>query len=140
MDWKECKDRRFVKEISSDQSLIKSLINSSNKKLESNKRLELDETTSSTKVSIAYESLREILEALAIQKGFKIYNHECFCSFLNEICGDKFSSREFDKFRRIRNKVNYYGEDISFEEAKMLISEINILRENLLKILNEEYE
>ena len=49
MDWKECKDRGFVKEASIDINLIKSLIKSSKKKLETNKRLELDETTASTK-------------------------------------------------------------------------------------------
>ena len=51
MDWKECKDKKLVKDISKDEEFITSLIASSEKKYESNKRLEMDEVTSSTKIS-----------------------------------------------------------------------------------------
>lgn len=132
MDWKECKDKNFVKEVKINENLVNSLINSSKNKLESGNRLELDETTASTKVSIVYDSLRELLEALAIKKGFKIYNHDCFCAFLHEICQDKASSLNFDKFRKIRNQINYYGKDVPKEEAKTIIKEIISLRNNII--------
>lgn len=134
MDWEECNEKKLVKEIKADLNLFASLIKSSKNKLESNKRLELDETTASTKISLAYDSLREILEAIAIKKGFKIYNHKCFCGFLDEICGERALSREFDKFRKIRNSINYYGEDVPIEEARIIIKEINELREKLMRI------
>ena len=105
MDWKECKDKRFIKEVVKDTYLIDSLMKSSKKRLESSKRLKLDSITASAKISLIYESIRELLEAFAIKKGFKIYNHECFCAFLNEICKDKISSEEFDRFRKIRNGI-----------------------------------
>ena len=73
------------------------------------------------------------MEALAIKKGFKIYNHDCFSAFLDEICKNKSFSAEFDKFRRLRNQINYYGKDISVEEAKIIIKEINLLRIKLLE-------
>ena len=133
MDWLDCKNKGFVKESKVDNNLVNSLIKSSEKKSESNKRLGLDETTASTKVSLAYEALREVLEALAIKKGFKIYNHDCFSAFLDEICKNKSFSAEFDKFRRLRNQINYYGKDISVEEAKIIIKEINLLRIKLLE-------
>ena len=133
MDWKECKDKGFVKGVKVDNNLISSLIKSSNKKFISSERLELDETTASTRISIIYESLRELLEAVSVGKGFKIYNHECFCSFLNEVCNEENLSKEFDKFRKIRNQVNYYGKDISVEETKILIKEIIKLRRNILE-------
>jgi hypothetical protein len=133
MDWKECKNKRLVKEVSIDNSLVRSLISSSAKKFESNNRLKLDKVTATTKISIAYESLREILEAIALLKGYKIYNHECFCAFLDEICKDKESSNNFDRFRLIRNKINYYGKDIEENESKQLIQEITLLRQDLIK-------
>jgi len=133
MDWQECKDKKFIKEVNIDKNLIDSLIKSSKNKLISNEKLELDQTTASTKISIIYESLREILEALAIKKGFKIYNHECFCAFLNEIYKDNLSSTEFDKFRKIRNQINYYGKDIPIKEAEILIKEIILLRKRITK-------
>ena len=132
IDWRECNYKRFVKEVNTDKSLIDSLLKSSKNKLGSNERLELDETTASTKISIVYEALREILEALAIKRGFKIYNHECFCAFLNEICNDKLSSQKFDGFRRIRNRINYYGKIISIKEALIIIKEIILLRKRIL--------
>ncbi len=128
MDWKECKDKRFIKEVMKDVYLIDSLIKSSKKKLESSKRLKLDGITASAKISLIYESVRELLEAFAIKKGFKIYNHECFCAFLNEICKDKISSEEFDRFRKIRNQVNYYGREIPIEEAKIIIKNLTLFR------------
>ncbi len=41
--------------------------------------------------------------------------------------------QEFDKFRRIRNKVNYYGEDISVKDAKIIIEGITQLRRKLIE-------
>jgi len=133
MDWKECKDKRLVKEISSDKNLIKSLITSSEKKYETNKRIEIDNITSSTKISIIYESLREILEAIAIKKGFKIYNYECFCAFLNEICKDSRLGNDFNEFRIIRNRVNYYGKEIEIKEARDLIKNMISLKNKLIE-------
>ncbi len=101
MDWNDCIHKRFIKETKKDANLINSLIKSSENKLKSNERLKLDDFTAATKISISYDSLREILEALAIKKGFKIYNHECFSAFLEEVCNNKSLSLEFDKFRKI---------------------------------------
>ncbi len=135
MDWKECKDKQFVKEVVKDTYLIESLIKSSKKRLESSKRLKLDNITAPSKISLIYESVREILEAFAIKKGFKIYNHECFCAFLNEICKDKSSSDEFNKFRKIRNQMNYYGREVPLTEAKIIIRELTLFRNKIRGLL-----
>lgn len=133
MDWNECKKRKLVKSINIDLNLVNSLTISSKYKRISNEKLPLDKITSSTKVTLAYESLREILEAIAIKYRFKIYNHECFCSFLDEICKDPISSREFNRFRKIRNRLVYYGENVDLSESKQLIKEIFSLRNTLIK-------
>ena len=132
-DWEDCKKRRFAKEVSLDEPLIDSLLFSSKNKFLSHEKLPLDEVTSSTKISILYESLREILEALAITKGYKIYNHECFSGFLKEICGNGEFSKIFDRFRKIRNRINYYGEVIEIADAKVLIGELSLFRKEVLK-------
>lgn len=133
MDWRECNDKEFVKRVKIDVNLINSLLETSKEKVESNKKLELEEITASTKVSIVYDALREVLEALAIKKGFKIYNHQCFCAFLNEICKENLFSFDFDKYRKIRNQINYYGKRISVKDAKLIIREILLFRERLIK-------
>lgn len=75
MDWEECNERGLVKGVSIDNDLVESLKTSSKKRLSSAHMLAINSTTASSVVSLCYESLRELLEALAIKNGFKIYNH-----------------------------------------------------------------
>ena len=124
MDFSSCIKNRLVKKISVDNNLINSLIKSSAKKFKSQKKLELDNDTAASKISLAYDALRELLEALAISEGYKIYNHECYTSFLKQIIKESDLGDKFDKFRRVRNDINYYGKDISATEAKPLIGEM----------------
>ena len=133
MDWKECEKDKIVKEISLDKPLVNSLLSNSLKKLKTQELLKLDETTASSKISLTYDSLRELLEALSISKGYKIYNHECYCAFLKEILNESFLSEKFDSLRKIRNSINYYGKDISIEEAKSILTEIIVLIKQIKK-------
>jgi hypothetical protein len=137
MNWEECKFKRLVKEVKYDAELIKSLIKQSGKKLITDKFSPLNEDTISTKFCNNYDSLREILEAVALQKGFKIYNHECFTGFLKEILKLEKESFDFDRFRILRNSINYYGKDISVERGDKLIKEILLLRNKLIKLLEK---
>jgi hypothetical protein len=58
MDWFECNKKRIVKEITEDKELIESLKKTSINKLNSEEKLNLDEVTSGSKLSLAYDSLR----------------------------------------------------------------------------------
>ena len=95
----------------------------------------MDDVTATSKFSLAYESLREALEALAIKKGYKIYNHECYTYFLKEIIRESEKSDEFDSIRKIRNAVNYYGKELKPKQAEDLIKRIRNLRSFVLNIL-----
>jgi len=135
MDFKECIKKRIVKEVCSDEELIKSLLKTSKNKLDSEEKLGLDDITSASKISLMYDSLRELLEALALKKGFKIYNHECYTSFLKEVVGLDSISEEFDDIRKIRNNINYYGKEISIREAKKVLEQIKRLRSKILNLI-----
>ena len=123
MNWDECLIK-YAKSIKVDHELIDSLIKSSKNKMTDSDKLEIDHIVASSKVSLAYESLRERLEAIAIFHGYKIYNHECFSSFINEILKEKDIANEFDRIRRIRNKINYYGKELDIKEALLIIKDI----------------
>ena len=127
MDWFNCKKVKMIKEVKIDKNLINSLINSASKKLITADSIKLNENTASSKVSLTYDALRELLEAIAIEEGFKIYNHECYCAFLKEIIKETNLGDKFDDFRKIRNSINYYGKDVSVEEASFLIKNMLIL-------------
>ena len=133
MNWRECKFKKFVKEKRVEEDLIRFLLEESVRKRKSNDLLELDDTTATTKICIIYDSLREVLEALALKKGFKIYNHECFTAFLREVCLKENFAKSFDIFRKIRNGINYYGKRLSKEDARILILKITTLRKEILE-------
>lgn len=78
-------------------------------------------------ITLLYDTLRIFLECLALQKGYKIYNHECYVSFLREIIGDSVIAEEFDKQRMIRNGINYYGREMTPDEGKAVIDELKSL-------------
>ncbi len=135
MEWRECNLRGFVKNTFMDKNKIDALIKMSDEKLKVNNILKMGDLTASTKFTIVYDSLREILEALAIKSGFKIYNHECFSAFLKEVYGSNIFAGDFDRFRVIRNKINYYAKRIKVEESSILIKGMIKLRKNLLEKL-----
>ncbi|MEK6915644.1 MAG: hypothetical protein AABW89_03850 [Nanoarchaeota archaeon] len=135
MDFNDCLKRRIAKEVKLDEELIKSLLKTSQNKLDSEKKLELNDVTSISKISLLYDSLREVLEVLAIKRGYKIYNHECYTYFLKEIVNESSKGDEFDDLRKMRNSLNYYGKDISVEEAKNVLKRIIKLRGEILDIV-----
>ncbi len=137
-DWKNCLDTLTAKRVKPDDSMIKSLIKTSENKFESENQLEMSNVTAASKLSLAYDSLRELLEALAVKKGYKIYNHECYTAFLKEIMNQSNKGDEFDDVRKIRNAVNYYGKDITTEEAAKTIERIKNLRSFVNNMLHED--
>lgn len=122
MDWKNCIGKLLSKKIQPDINLIKSLIKSAEKKIEAEKSL--PDSLSEPKISLIYDALRTLLEALALSNGFKIYNHECYTAFLKEILKESSLGDNFDKYRKLRNAINYYGKEISKKEAKEIIKDI----------------
>jgi hypothetical protein len=82
------------------------------------------------RISLLYDALRELLEAQALEKGYKIYNHECYTAFIKEILKKSPQGDTFDSLRKIRNGINYYGKDVSTEEAEHIIN-------NLKKLIEE---
>jgi hypothetical protein len=135
MDFNECIKKKIAKEVTKDEELIASLIKTSQNKLDSGSKLELNDITSSSKISLLYDSLRELLEALAIKNGYKIYNHECYTYFLKEILNESNKGDEFDDLRKIRNSINYYAKDISIKEAEDVLERLRKLRGEILKLL-----
>lgn len=137
MDWKECCSRRIAKDVKPDIGMIASLTKSSKNKSESESKLEMSNTTAGSKLSLAYDSLRELLEALSLKNGFKVYNHECYAAFLKEVMKESYKADEFDEIRKVRNAVNYYGKEISMEEANEIIARIKKLAVSVAGLLGK---
>jgi len=81
------------------------------------------------KITLLYDALREYLECVALENGYKIYNHECYTAFLKEILKLDREANMFDELRKIRNSINYYGRNVAEEEAEYIIKELKTLIE-----------
>ena len=70
----------------------------------------------------AYEALREAADALLYTEGFKSYSHEASIAFLLRKGFNESNVSEFDRFRKIRNGIKYYGGDCDKTDVTAAIS------------------
>lgn len=135
MDWKTCVEKREAKQIKPDVEMAESLQKTSANKVFSSNALEFRDETVAAKISLSYDAVRELLEAIALMRGFKIYNHICYVALLKEILEQPRMGEDFDTFRKIRNDINYYGKEVSIQEAQQILKQIESLRKELIRIL-----
>jgi len=139
MDLEDCFKKGLIKKTSVDEERIKSLIEMSDIKEMTIKNARIDEINISAYVSLAYDALREVLEALCILKGYKVLSHICIGELLKNIISD-FDYEDFDRIRWIRNSINYYGEKIGFEQGKIIINRIFEIKRKILKKYLEKFK
>lgn len=120
MDLEDCKRKGFIKETKVTVSRIHSLLQMADSKEIAVKSAVITDVTISAYVSLAYDSLRESLEALCILFGYKVSNHICIGELVKTLI-PSFQFHDFDRLRFIRNGINYYGEKVMFEQGKELI-------------------
>jgi len=101
-----------VRKASIDTSLIKSIIEFSKKDLLFLNTIKLNGYAAQKLMTNYYDVLRSILEAIALKKGFKIYNHEAFTYFLREQ-HEELIAVKFDSYKKI-----YYAYLDSIEHEK----------------------
>lgn len=131
MDLSNCYRKGLIKRARIDKELIRSLIEMADIKESAVKDAKIDENNVPAYVSMAYDSLREVLEALCISKGYKVLSHICLEELLKSIIDD-FNYTEFDRMRYVRNGINYYGTKIDFAQGKELIEKIFALKKKVL--------
>jgi len=105
--------------------MAESIIKNTFEDLKFLEQTKLTELSKRKLVTNYYDSLRSLLEAISILKGYKIYSHEAFTYFLKDELHQNILSLKFDRFRKIRNGLNYYGKSIQLNEAKEIIEELN---------------
>ncbi|MBD3361796.1 hypothetical protein GF358_03310 [Candidatus Woesearchaeota archaeon] len=114
-----------------------SLFKSSIQAIETAKEIPLNVKTSKTILRELYEGLREYCEAIGYQKGYKFLDHESIGFFLRDILKKQSLSKKFDRYRKLRNGINYYGKDIDIETVKEAATEIpalvTALKSNIIK-------
>ena len=126
---KDGKARRATPDKSMAESIVKNTIDD----LKFLENTEITELSKRKLVSNYYDSLRSLLEAISIMKGYKIYSHEAFTPFLKEKLNEEGISLKFDRFRKIRNGLNYYGKSIQLGEAREIVGDLKIMIKEVIK-------
>jgi len=140
MDLNDCYKNNLIKRTKINKELIKSLIEMSNIKEKTIRSAKINNENISAYFSMAYESLREILEAICISLGYKVTSHFCLGELLKKLIKN-FDFNEFNRIRYARNSINYYGIKMEFQQGKKLISKIfemskKLFRNHLQHLLN----
>ena len=100
------------------------LFKSSIQAIETAKEIQLNSKTLKSILRELYEGLREYCEAIGYSKGYKFLDHESIGYFLRDILKEQSVYVKFDRYRKLRNGINYYGNDIDMETVKEAIIEI----------------
>ena len=125
MNFKDFMNDGKVRKATPDRFMAESIIKNTFEDLKFLEQTKLTELSKRKLVTNYYDSLRSLLEAISILKGYKIYSHEAFTYFLKDELHQNILSLKFDRFRKIRNGLNYYGKSIQLNEAKEIIEELN---------------
>lgn len=137
MRFKDFINEGKVRKATPDKFMTESIIRNTIEDLKFLDTTKVTELSKRKLVTNYYDSLRSLLEAISLLKGYKIYFHEAFTSFLEEELKEKILSINFDRFRRIRNGLNYYGKSIELSEAKEIIDKmktmINEIKQKFIK-------
>ena len=125
----------YARIIPPDNIKAKSLLKSAQQAVSSAQKIPFETDTLKSILRELYEGLRQYCEALGYLQGYKFSSHEVITMFLEEIIADKKIALRFDRYRKIRNGINYYGDDVSVETVKEALKEIPQLIKQLEKYI-----
>ena len=126
-----------AKKVMPNKIRASSIFKSSIQAIKTAKIIQLNENTLKSIFRELYEGLREYCEAIGYLKGYKFLDHESIGYFLRDVIKEQSASKKFDRYRKLRNGINYYGEDIDIETVKEAIIEIPRLIKELAKFSKE---
>ena len=114
MNWEECTSQ-YLREVSVDIEKIDSIVELARERLDFAHSISLTEKNVSFIFDNYYEIIKELLVALLLKNGLRSSNHQCLFSFFAQ----KFPLKEFEmrvmqQMNFLRNRLNYYGERISY--------------------------
>jgi hypothetical protein len=132
LNFKEHIAKGQVRKTTFDKKLFESLIKTAESDLTYLNYVKINKLSARKTLTNYYDVTRSYLEALGLKHNYKIYSHEAYTYFLKELKQDILALK-FDRQRKIRNKINYYGDDITIEET---IENIKTIKE-IIKAIKE---
>ena len=113
-----------VKRVMPSRSRASSMFTSSADAIATAKLIPLNTHTSKSILRELYEGLREYCEGIGYIHGLKFRNHESIGLFIKDFLEESALSGKFDRYRKLRNGINYLGNDVDMETVKWALLEI----------------
>jgi len=113
--------KKLVRKMSPNLERAKFLIKDGNERIRDARTLDKNKLSKMI-FEYIYDALRDFCDAILLIDGYKSYSHEASISYLSKKGFDIATVKQLDNFRYKRNGSKYYGGQISFEEAKEIIS------------------
>ncbi len=134
MSFQQSLEEGYVKKVPPNTLRAKSLLLSGKQAISSAQKFPFERDTLKSILRELYEGLRQYCEAVGYQKGYKFSSHESITFFLNDVLGDATAASRFDRYRKLRNGINYYGDEIASETVQEALQEITQLTKRLEQI------
>lgn len=135
MDWNFCTEN-FVRNVEIDPEKIASIVETAILRLEYLKKSPVDAHTVSFVVEGYYEAIKELLVALLLSSGLRSQNHQCLISyFYHTYPAYEAEAHLISQMSYLRNRLNYYGEQIDFGFYEKNKLEFERIAEMLRKLI-----
>lgn len=122
-----------------DKEKVKSIIESSIMTMSVVNTIPLVERSSILIFRETYESIRQLGDAKWWLLGYEPENHEVSMEILKEMeINEKTKLNHLNRFKRIRNDINYRGFKTTVDQAKEITDFWNVCSEEIILILNKE--
>ena len=118
MNFAACISDRMAKKVMPNKIRAESMLRSAEQAIKTAKMIPVTEDTKKTILRELYEGLRECCDALGYIKGYKFNDHESIGYFLKDVLEEQSVRKKFDRYRKLRNGINYYGDDVDVETVK----------------------
>jgi hypothetical protein len=108
-----------VKKIPIDKNLVKSLTDQATRRLAYVEPVQITADNSDFVLEHYYEALRTLADAVLALNGYKSYSHEASIAyFANDKDFSPMLLEGFDRLRRKRHGIHYYGQRVSITDAQ----------------------
>ncbi len=138
MNFQKSMEEGYVKKVPPDRIKAQGLIKASQEAIITAAKIPFEPNSFKSIIRELYEGLRQYCEALGILRGYKFSSHEAITHFLAEVLKENTISARFDRYRKLRNGINYYGDDVAPETVKEALKEIPEITKMLKKHESKE--
>ena len=118
MNFAERMRDHLIRRIPVDKERAASLKAAAEDVLATLKLIPVRKESAKTIVRETYEGIRQSFEVLGYERGYKFESHEAIFHFILDVLKEQEIAQLFDRYRLLRNKINYYGKEVDVTTAE----------------------